>query len=95
MKVYVTAVIISKPEFLLKVKSVLEDMVVKTRKETACIQYDLHQNLEDENVFVFYEIWQDKQGLDKHNEQPYIKDFGKIAVDKLNGNPVIYLMEKI
>ena len=32
--------------------------------------------IEDPNVFTFYEIWTDQAGLDAHNEQPYIKDFG-------------------
>jgi len=43
MKLYLTAIIKSNPEFSEEVKAVLENMVVQTRKEIACIRYDLHQ----------------------------------------------------
>lgn len=36
MKVYVTAIIKSKPEFTTEVKAALQNMVVETLKEEAC-----------------------------------------------------------
>lgn len=95
MKIYITAIIKSKPEHTAEVAQVLENMVTQTRKETACIRYDLHQGIEDKNLFVFYEIWENQQGLDRHNEQLYIKAFGQSAVEKLQEKPGIYLLEKI
>ncbi|RZJ48468.1 MAG: antibiotic biosynthesis monooxygenase [Flavobacterium sp.] len=95
MKIYLTAVIKSKSQYLEEVTSVLKQMVVQTRKETACLQYDLHQDINDKNIFVFYEIWENQQGLDLHNEQPYIKEFGTLANHKLETKPMIYLTEII
>ncbi|RZL39798.1 MAG: antibiotic biosynthesis monooxygenase [Pedobacter sp.] len=95
MKIYLTAVIKSKPECFEEVALVLKNMVVHTRKETACLQYDLHQDMNDKNVFVFYEIWQNQRGLDLHNEQSYIKEFVALANDKLEEKPAIYLTEKL
>ncbi|MCZ2084186.1 MAG: antibiotic biosynthesis monooxygenase, partial [Flavobacteriales bacterium] len=72
-----------------EVKSILDNMVKQTRKETACLQYDLHQGIDDKNIFVFYEIWENQQGLDSHNTQPYIKEFGDIVKEKLQELPQI------
>lgn len=91
MKIYLTAILKAKEEYRDEVASILQDMVTQTRKEEACELYDLHQGIEDENVFVFYEIWKNKEGLDAHNEQPYIKGFGEIAGEKLQEKPSIIL----
>ena len=95
MKIYITAIIKSKPEYTAEVMRVLENMVAQTRQETACIQYDLHRSIDDKNLFVFYEIWESQQGLNLHNEQPYIQEFGRLADEKLQEKPSIYLLEKI
>ncbi len=95
MKIYLTAILKSKPEFLPEVKSTLQNMVVHSKKETACIQYDLHQSLEDQNVFTFYEIWENEEELAQHNEQPYIKAFGNLVTEKLQEKPLIYITQKI
>ena len=93
--IYLTAVIKAKPEYREDVTVVLQNMVIETRKEDANIQYDLHQGSQDENTFVFYEIWRDQQGLDEHNQQSYILEFGKLVVEKLQEIPQIYLTKKL
>ncbi|WP_311394748.1 MULTISPECIES: putative quinol monooxygenase [Empedobacter] len=55
----------------------------------------MHQGSQDENTFVFYEIWRDQQGLDEHNQQSYILEFGKLVVEKLQEIPQIYLTKKL
>lgn len=93
--IYLTAIIRAKAEHREQVLAVLQNMVTETRKEEACIQYDLHQGIENENTFVFYEIWRDQHGLDIHNQQPYIVEFGKLVGEKLQEVPQIYLTDKI
>lgn len=95
MSIYLTAIIKTKPEHRDEVIAVLQHMVRETRKEEAWIQYDLHQGTEDENRFVFYEIWKSQEGLDSHNQQPYIQAFAGLAQDKLQEAPKIYLTKKI
>lgn len=94
MKIYLTAIIESQPEFLEEVKAVLQNMVIQTQKETASLQYDLHQGIEDENKFIFYEIWENQSGLDEHNKQPYIQDFIKLF-PKLTNPPTIIVSHKL
>lgn len=95
MSICLTAVIKSKPECREEVMAVLQKMVTATRKEEACIQYDLHQGVEDGNLFVFYEIWRDQRGLDRHNSQPYMLAFGELANDSLQEAPQMYVTNKL
>ncbi|WP_339756724.1 putative quinol monooxygenase [Algoriphagus aquimarinus] len=95
MKIYLTAIAKAKPEFTSEIKTALERMVVETTKEKACIQYDLHQGIDDANTFVFYEIWEDQAGLDLHNNQPYIQEFVAMAAAKLQEPPTIIKMTKV
>ncbi|MBC9909760.1 putative quinol monooxygenase [Chitinophaga varians] len=95
MSIYLIATIKARPEHRDEVAAVLQNMVKETRKEDANVQYDLHQGTADENLFVFYEIWKDQQGLDAHNQQPYILEFGRLAQGKLQEAPQIHLTRKI
>ena len=91
MKIYLTAIIKAKAESRDEVLSVLQNMVEQTRKEEACELYTLHQGIDDKNLFTFYEIWKSKEGLDAHNQQPYIKAFGQLAAEKLQEPPIVLL----
>ena len=70
----ITAIIKSKQENIEEVKTMIQNMVLQTRKEEACIRYDLHTT---ENAFIIWEEWKDQPGLDIHNNQPYLLDFVK------------------
>ncbi|MBW8687892.1 putative quinol monooxygenase [Chitinophaga rhizophila] len=89
MKIYLTAVIKAKRAYTASIASMLQNMVVHTKKESACLQYDLHRSTENDNVFFFYEIWENQEGLDMHNLQPYIREFVKVAEDQLEEPPLI------
>lgn len=95
MKIHLTAIIKSKAEHQAEVLEVLQNMVKETRKEEACELYSLHQGIEDKNEFVFYEIWKSKEGLDQHNQQPYIQAFGALVEEKLQEKPQIYITNLI
>lgn len=68
----ITAILKSKKENIEQVQSLLNNLVTETRKETACVRYDLHNA---ENVFIIWEEWKDQAGLDIHNNQSHLKDF--------------------
>ncbi|MBO9613226.1 MAG: antibiotic biosynthesis monooxygenase [Dyadobacter sp.] len=90
MAIYLTAVIESKTAHRDEVRATLLNMVTESRKEPACLQYDLYQDDNNSNVFVFQEIWESREGLDAHNAQPYIQAF-VASLEKLEANPQIYL----
>jgi quinol monooxygenase YgiN len=68
----ITAIFKSKPENIEQVQGMLNHLVTETRKEAACVRYDLHHA---DNVFIIWEEWKDQPGLDIHNNQPYLLDF--------------------
>ncbi|CAN7685537.1 putative quinol monooxygenase [Pararhizobium sp. LjRoot255] len=54
-------------------------LVTIARTEPGFVQYDLHESLERPGEFVFYEIWQDEQSLEVHNNTESMKAFGARA----------------
>ncbi|MEC5173703.1 putative quinol monooxygenase [Chryseobacterium nepalense] len=90
MKIYLTAIIKAKEEYRAEVLEVLQNMVKETVQEEANELYTLHQSIEDKNHFIFYEVWKSAEGLEKHNQQPYIKAFGNLVDEKLLEKPQIY-----
>lgn len=95
MSIYLTAIIKAKKEATQDLKAILENMVLNTRKEEACEKYELQQGLDDETVFIFHEIWKNKEGLDAHNQQPYIKEFVEKAPGLLDKPAEIYLVKLV
>ena len=93
MSIYLTAIVKSKKETITTLRAVLLDMVENSRKEEACIQYDLHESASD-HTFIFQEEWKDQSSLDVHNQQPYILAFGAQAAT-LTEDIVIYKTEKL
>jgi quinol monooxygenase YgiN len=70
-------------------------LIAPSRSEKGCINYDLHQSVEDESVFIFYENWTSKEALDAHMEMPYLNAFDE-KVEGMLAEPVeISLWEMI
>ncbi|MEN8927808.1 MAG: putative quinol monooxygenase [Flavobacteriales bacterium] len=71
-KLTVMAQIIAKEEKRDFVKSELLKLLELTRAEEGCINYMLHQDKQNPNLFVFYENWTSKELLDKHLKSAHI-----------------------
>ncbi|WP_426474613.1 putative quinol monooxygenase [Chryseobacterium balustinum] len=89
MSIYLTVVIKAKPEHQQEIKNLLYSLPEFSKKEVACIEYDVHQSIDDENVFIINEKWESLDGLNLHNEQSYSKEFFA-SFDKLQEQPIIY-----
>lgn len=95
MPINLTVIIKSKPESRETLKSLLLDLVQNSKKETACLQYDLHQSNGEPNTFIFHEIWENQNGLDNHNQQSYIQSFFKKSKLLLQETPILYKTNKL
>jgi quinol monooxygenase YgiN len=93
MSIYLTAIVKSKQETTMALRTMLLDMVVNSRKEEACIQYDLHE-IAGGDIFIFQEEWKDEEGLDLHNQQPYLLAFVEKA-QELTESVIVYKTQKI
>ena len=57
------------------VKGELLKLIDPTRMEEGCINYDLHQDNENPNVFVFHENWESRALLQRHMNSDHIAKY--------------------
>ena len=55
-------------------KALLKDLIEPTSKEDGYIQYDLHQDNSNPNLFYFYEIWESMDHLKAHGDSEHIRE---------------------
>jgi len=73
------------------VKSEVVKLVKPTRKEKGCVQYILHQDILNPEVFMFFEKWEDDAACELHMKNSHTLKFvmainkfvAKIEVSKL------------
>jgi len=91
----VIARIISKLGKEEQLREALEALIEPTLKEEGCINYELHQGVEEPSVFVFYENWASKELHAKHMNSPHLNEF-KEKMDDLLAAPIqIDLVKRI
>src|SRR5579859_1057391 len=52
------------------VRKELLSLVAPSRKDPGCVNYDLHQAVDDPASFLFHENWASKAHLDQHLSKP-------------------------
>ena len=73
----IVARILAKDEKRELVKSELFKLIAVTREEKGCINYDLHQDIENPNLFLFHENWESRKLWQMHMENPHITEYIK------------------
>ena len=63
----------------------LAALVEPTRGEAGCLNYDLHQSLENAEIWFVYENWRSMQGLDSHMKSVHLRIFLTAAPDPRRG----------
>lgn len=90
----VIATVTAKPGNEKTVEQALIDLIKPSRADAGCIQYHLHRDSKQKNVFVFYENWETQERLDQHMKTPHFIAFqGK--VDGLLESVDMKLMKEI
>lgn len=84
-----------KPDCLEKAKSAALAIVAESRQEAGCINYDIHQSIEDETIFFWHETWTSKAALDEHFATPFFGEFFKIVEQVAAEPPQINLTRMI
>jgi quinol monooxygenase YgiN len=82
-KLSLVAFIYAKPECTDQLVIKLNALIDLSRSEPGCINYDLHQSLDDPTVFVMYENWDDRSDLVEHFNKPYMQEVMKTLPDQL------------
>lgn len=74
-KLTIVANIKAKADKLDLVKAELEKLISVTRAEKGCINYDLHQDIENSAHFIFYENWESRELWQEHMNNQHLKDY--------------------
>jgi quinol monooxygenase YgiN len=79
-----------------ELRSALESLIQPTTGEQGCVNYDLHQGVEDPGAFFFYENWESGAHLDAHLDAPHLQDFSAKLGDLLDeGGLTITRLQRI
>ena len=73
----IVARILAKDEKRSLVKSELLKLIPITRAEKGCIIYDLHQDNENPNLFLFHENWESRELWQVHMNNAHITEYKK------------------
>ncbi|MBD2325257.1 putative quinol monooxygenase [Alkalinema sp. FACHB-956] len=73
MTIRVVAHVIAKPDQIDALKALTLSILEPTRQESGCIQYELHQNLQDPTDFTFIEEWESEAALEAHLQTPHLQ----------------------
>lgn len=76
-KLTIVARILAVPEKREFVKSELLKLIDFTRAEKGCINYDLHQDNENQNLFLFYENWENRELWQIHMGNAHLAEYIK------------------
>jgi len=68
----ITASILAEPGKRELVKQSLLNLIPPTLAEEGCLNYDLHEDLENSDHFFFYENWETRQHWLNHNDSAHI-----------------------
>ena len=90
----ITAIVAVKAEHGTELLDVFTALVGESRKEGGNLRYDLHQDLQNPNRFVFFENWKDQAAVDSHNASAHFQNFLK-AIDGKTEAVDIVLMKDV
>jgi quinol monooxygenase YgiN len=91
----VIAQIKAKPGTEHEVRRELLSLIAPSRKDAGCLNYDLHQALDNPALFVFHENWTSKAHLDRHLQKPDLQAVLARVGQLVAEPPQITLWEKI
>lgn len=87
--------LVSRPEKIEDIKTLLLLMVERSRPEEGCVNYHLHQSNDDPAHFWFYENWTSVDTLNRHLEKPHVKELYARKDELLAGPVDIHYMTMI
>ena len=92
--VTVVAKLVVKEDAVETVRAELLKLIEPTQQEVGCIEYRLHQDNNDTNVFIFYENWENLACLEQHIATPHYSNY-IAAVDGLIEEKIVHKMTRI
>ena len=78
-----------------ELRAALIGLLSPTRQEAGCLNYDVHQSVDDPARFLFHENWTSKAHLDAHLQSAHVKTLLPRVEELCTGLPQITLWERL
>jgi quinol monooxygenase YgiN len=88
--IVITAILKPKEGFEQQLLSELKKVQVSSRQEAGCINYNLHQSVEDQ-TFVLYEVWENPAAMDHHIQSSHYQEYRENITDIVSSREVYKL----
>lgn len=72
---HIVALFRFKENDLMDALELLKKLVIETRKEEGCLQYDLVEDYENKGVFFITELWESDELHYRHSTSEHLQDF--------------------
>lgn len=76
-----------------EVYNVLKTVTEASRKESGCIQYDVHQSMQDSN-YILIEVWENEEAVEAHINSSHYQKYRESIPDFVSLREV-FKMKKI
>jgi len=73
----------------------IKKLVIETRKENGCIQYDLFEDVRNKGVFFIHEQWETNENLQSHQASEHMIYFRENIATYMEEPNKVYLGNKL
>lgn len=83
-----------KKEAVEAAKSAALAIIEDSRREGGCLNYDFHQAIDDETIFIWHETWRNRAAIEAHGASAHFKNFSREVKD-LTDEPLQITLTKM
>ena len=95
MNLHIVALLRFKESHLFDAIELLKKLVIETRKEEGCLQYDLVEDRENKGTFFIIELWETEEHHYKHGSQEHLLFFREYAAPLMDSQTEVYRGRKV
>lgn len=74
---------------------ILKKLVIETRKEKGCLQYDLFEDSRNKGIFFIHEIWDTNEDLHTHQVSDHMIKFREAISPLIEKPNIVYIGNKL
>lgn len=95
MNIYLSAVFHIKENSMMDAIELLKKLVIETRREKGCIQYDLYEDNRNKGVFFIHENWETNEDLHNHQVSEHMMKFREGIASLVENPTIVYAGNKL
>lgn len=91
MTIYLSAIIHIKENYIMDAIEIIKKLVIETRKEKGCIQYNVYEDHWNKGVFFLHETWESNEDLHIHQTSDHMLVFRDNIAPLLDSPNKVYV----